>query len=153
MAMETSSYQLLLAASVIVLIVWMIRRRELFDEIGPDDDTTSPYDAGAPLPFTTLTDQDLLKEENAFLENRKKLNQAFADGSSLLPDDASPYAPDLTKSNFLTAGYHIGIDSRPQTKIKNLDIRSLPPIPRSTTDNPWFNETSYDADLPKKRLE
>jgi len=152
MAMDNPTYQLLLAASVVILIIWMVRRRESFDEIDVDE-STSPYEVGAPIPFANLTEQDLLNEENAFLENRKKLNQSFADGSMLMPEDASPNAPDLTKANFLTAGYHIGLDSRPQTKVKNLDIRSLPAIPRSSTDNPWFNETSYDADLPKKRLE
>lgn len=149
--MTDSTYHFLLAAAMLVLVVWIIRRRESFDAID-DDDTTAQYTTEA-FPFSTLSESDLLKEEDDFLEKRKKINQSFGDGSLLLPDEVNPNVPDLTKGNFLTAGYHVGIDTRPQTKVKNLDIRSLPTIPRSSTDNPWFNETSFDADFPRKRLE
>lgn len=152
MAANESTYQILLGVAMLVLIIWVIRRRETFDEMDVDD-SSAPWDSGeAPPPFAG-NEKALEEEENAFMENRKKLNMSFADGSSLLPDEASPYTVDLTKANFLTAGQHIGIDSRPATKIKNLDIRSLPPVPRSSTDNPWFNMTSFDDDLPKRRLE
>lgn len=152
MTADVTTHQLFLGAAIILLIIWVIRRRESFDEMNVDESTV-PWDTSAVPPPFADNEKDLEKEEAAFLEKRKQLNASFSDGSTLLPDEASPFAPDLTQANFLSAGYFIGIDSRPATKVKNLDIRSLPPVPRSSTDNPWFNQTSFDDDLPKKRLD
>jgi hypothetical protein len=136
---------------IIILLLsfvwWMMKKRESFSEgeIGP-----ALLSEVNDIPVTDEASRD---EETKYLESRKLANEAFADGTALLPDEKSPFASDLTKTNFLTAGQQIGIDTRPQTKVKQLDIRSVPQVPRSSTDNPWFNVSPFDADLPKKRLD
>ena len=71
--------------------------------------------------------------------------------SDLLPkyDDAdefvkqNPTSKVLQEQNFLQAGYHMGINTVVQSnKIPYLDLRSLPPIPKSSI-GPW-NQSSYD---------
>lgn len=70
----------------------------------------------------------------------------------LLPkyDDANAFAKEnpvsnlLKEQNFLISGYHAGINTvLSDKKVGNLDLRSLPPIPKETV-GPW-NQSSYDA--------
>lgn len=131
---------------LLAFVWWMMKKRESFSEADVGPALLSESDN---IP---VSDEESRDEETKYLESRKLSNEAFADGTALLPDEKSSYAPDLTKTNFLTAGQQIGIDTRPQTKVKQLDIRSVPSVPRSSTDNPWFNMSPFDADLPKKRF-
>jgi hypothetical protein len=71
--------------------------------------------------------------------------------SDLLPqyDDANAFAKQnpvsklLQEQNFLQAGYHAGINTIVQSnKLKYLDIRSCPPIPKQ--DVGPFNNSSYE---------
>jgi len=98
----------------------------------------------------SMDDEDAHKK---FLAERRKKNKKFAEPSSLLPDDKTEFSEALAKSNFLSAGHHIGFMTRPVNKAKNLDLRSAPPVPRSDDDAPWFNESPYEAEMPRRRLE
>lgn len=78
--------------------------------------------------------------------------------SDLLPkyDDASDFAKQnpvskiLQEQNFLQAGYHIGINTTVQSnKIPYLDLRSMPPIPKSEA-GPW-NQSSFEEPVGAKR--
>ena len=69
----------------------------------------------------------------------------------LLPkyDDANAFAKEnpvsnlLKEQNFLISGYHVGINTVLQDKkVGNLDLRSLPPIPKESV-GPW-NQSSYE---------
>ena len=69
----------------------------------------------------------------------------------LLPkyDDANAFAKEnpvsklLKEQNFLISGYHAGVNTVLQSnKIGNLDLRSLPPIPKESV-GPW-NQSTYD---------
>lgn len=69
----------------------------------------------------------------------------------LLPkyDDANSFAKEnpvsklLKEQNFLISGYHAGINTVLQDrKVGNLDLRSLPPIPKETV-GPW-HQSSYE---------
>ncbi len=101
----------------------------------------------------SITDEEQQKRELDYLEERRKANAELSNVDALLPDNSTPYAPDLTTANFLTAGEHIGIDTRPQTKIHNLDMfRPVPTIPRDATDQPWFNMSSFSGDIINKPL-
>lgn len=69
----------------------------------------------------------------------------------LLPkyDDANAFAKEnpvsklLKEQNFLISGYHSGVNTVLQSnKIGNLDLRSLPPIPKESV-GPW-HQSSYE---------
>ncbi len=69
----------------------------------------------------------------------------------LLPkyDDANAFAKEnpvsklLKEQNFLISGYHVGVNTVLQSnKIGNLDLRSLPPIPKESV-GPW-HQSSYE---------
>ena len=69
----------------------------------------------------------------------------------LLPkyDDANAFAKEnpvsklLKEQNFLISGYHAGVNTVLQSnKIGNLDLRSLPPIPKESV-GPW-SQSSYE---------
>ena len=69
----------------------------------------------------------------------------------LLPkyDDANAFAKEnpvsklLKEQNFLISGYHAGVNTVLQSnKIGNLDLRSLPPIPKESV-GPW-HQSSYE---------
>jgi hypothetical protein len=69
----------------------------------------------------------------------------------LLPkyDDANSFAKEnpvsnlLKEQNFLISGYHAGVNTVLQSnKIGNLDLRSLPPIPKESV-GPW-HQSSYE---------
>ncbi len=101
----------------------------------------------------SISDEEQLKREADFIAERQKANQEFANVDALLPDTSSTYAPDLTTGNFLTAGVHYGIDTRSQTKVKNLDMfRPLPQVPRDANDQPWFNMSDFAPDTINKSL-
>lgn len=71
----------------------------------------------------------------------------------LLPkyDDANAFAKEnpvsklLQDQNFLTSGYHMGINTIVQSnKIPYNDLRSCPPIPKNDSISPWMN-SSYET--------
>ncbi len=103
--------------------------------------------------YISVSDEEQQKRELDFLEERRKANAELSNINTLLPNDITEFSPDLTTANFLTAGEHYGIDTRPKTKVKNLDmLRPLPTIPRDVNDQPWFNMSSFSADIPNKPL-
>ena len=80
--------------------------------------------------------------------------------ADLLPRDANSLwaqvAPNgqgaLTDQNFLTAGYHIGINTVGQTlRNANRQLRSDPPNPQVKV-SPW-NQTTIEADVNRRPLE
>lgn len=89
-------------------------------------------------------------------EQQQQIDKIVAGGDQLkaedlLPkyDEANAFAKEnpvsdlLKEQNFLISGYHVGINTVLQSnKIGNLDIRSLPPIPKESV-GPW-NQSSYE---------
>lgn len=89
-------------------------------------------------------------------EQQRQIEKAVAGQTQLttndlLPkyDDANDFAKQnpvsklLQEQNFLQAGYHMGINTVVQSnKIKYLDIRSCPPIPKQNVGP--FNNSSYE---------
>lgn len=89
-------------------------------------------------------------------EQQQQIDKIVAGGEQLkaedlLPkyDDANAFAKEnpvsnlLKEQNFLISGYHTGINTVLQSnRIGNLDIRSLPPIPKESV-GPW-NQSSYE---------
>lgn len=80
--------------------------------------------------------------------------------ADLLPRDANSLwaqvAPNgqgaLTDQNFLTAGYHIGINTVGQTlRNANRQLRSEPPNPQAKV-SPW-NQTTIEPDINRRPLE
>lgn len=60
---------------------------------------------------------------------------------------------DLSDKQFLTAGYHIGVDTvGASMKIPNLDLRSLPPNPRNAPSI-WNISTAEYTDVNRRPLE
>jgi hypothetical protein len=60
---------------------------------------------------------------------------------------------DLRDQNFLTAGYHVGIDTVGSSmKNPNLQLRSEPPAPR-TPVSPWLISTISYSDVNRRPLE
>jgi hypothetical protein len=58
---------------------------------------------------------------------------------------------DISDTNFLTAGYHIGINSIGSTKKNpNLQVRSEPPNPQVVV-SPWFQSTIQPSDIGNRR--
>lgn len=89
-------------------------------------------------------------------DEQQQIDKIVAGGEQLkaedlLPkyDDANAFAKEnpvsnlLKEQNFLISGYHAGINTVLQSnRIGNLDIRSLPPIPKEYV-GPW-NQSSYE---------
>ena len=94
----------------------------------------------------------VLKQE----EQQKQIDKIVAgttqlEATDLLPvySDANDFAKQnpvsklLQEQNFLQAGYHMGINTVVQSnKLKYLDIRSCPPIPKREVGP--FNNSSYE---------
>ena len=59
---------------------------------------------------------------------------------------------DVSSQNFLTAGYHIGVNTQGQSlRNPNLSLRSEPPNPREIV-SPW-NQSTIEPDLNRRPLE
>lgn len=115
--------------------------------------TTNTVTSKVNLPISTiitqappLTSTDQQNQVDKIVAGKTQLTT-----SDLLPKyDAAdefvkqnPTAKILQDQNFLQAGYHMGINTVVQSnKIPYLDLRSLPPIPKSSI-GPW-NQSSYD---------
>jgi len=98
---------------------------------------------GANAPITPQEQQQQIAK---IVEDQDKIK-----ADDLLPkyDDANAFAKEnpvsklLKEQNFLISGYHAGINTTLQDrKVGNLDIRSLPPIPKETV-GPW-HQSSYE---------
>jgi hypothetical protein len=60
---------------------------------------------------------------------------------------------DISDKQFLTAGYHVGVDTVGSSmKIPNLDFRSAPPNPRVAV-SPWNISTAEYTDVNRRPLE
>ena len=106
----------------------------------------------------TQPQMDMPFAQNASANNTevKQINKIVAGPTTLttedlLPkyDDANEFAKQnptsklLQEQNFLTSGYHMGINSISQShKIKYNDLRSCPPIPKQEVGP--FNNSSYE---------
>ena len=98
-------------------------------------------------------------------ETRKVANDCFPKdrltAQDLLPKDAannkwSQVAPagqgDLSDQNFLTAGFHVGVDTvQSSLRNANLQLRSEPPIPK--TQGWGIHMSTIDPDLLRKPLD
>lgn len=94
--------------------------------------------AGNCFPRDRLSAEDLLPKDAA----NSKWSQMNPAGQG-----------DVRDKNFLTAGWHIGVDSvGASKKIANLDIRSAPPNPRVAV-SPWNISTVEWSDANRKPLE
>lgn len=92
---------------------------------------------GACFPKDKLTAEDLLPKDAA----NSKWSQVNPAGQG-----------DLKDQNFLTAGYHVGINTVGNTlRNPNLQIRSEPPNPQ-TKVSPW-NQTTIESDFNRRPLE
>lgn len=112
------------------------------------DEVYRPVDASETSPAGSATVQD------AYPGDRLKIDD-------LLPKDAanSKWAMvnpagqgDVQDQNFLTAGYHIGLNTVGQTnKNPNLQIRSEPPNPRHNTG--IWNQSTMEPDVFRRPFE
>jgi hypothetical protein len=97
--------------------------------------TTSP--TGACFPQDRLTPEDLLPKDAA----NSKWAQVVPAGQG-----------DVKDQNFLTAGFHVGVDTVGQTrKNANLQLRSELPNPKMAV-SPWLN-SSYEPDQYRRGFE
>ena len=103
-----------------------------------------------------LQDMPFAQNASATTTEAKQIDKIIAGPTTLttkdlLPkyDDANEFAKQnptsklLQEQNFLTSGYHMGINSISQShKIKYNDLRSCPPIPKQEVGP--FNNSSYE---------
>lgn len=90
---------------------------------------------------------DYERIEKDFLEKKKQQNQV-----QLLPKALDSSVSKLKDRNFLISGFHVGVDTRGSSlKNPNLQLRSEPSNPRA--DVSIWNNSTYEADLLRKRLE
>lgn len=102
------------------------------------------YEVGATksdscFPQDVLTSDDLLPKEDAEAIKQFTEDESIGDGI-------------LKGVNFLSAGYHVGVNSVGQSlRNANLQLRSEPPNPQSQV-SPWLN-TTIAPDLQRRPLE
>jgi len=117
---------------------------ETYNPVIAGPTAAAPSAAGAPLagncfPRDRLAAEDLLPKDAA----NSRWSQMNPAGQG-----------DINNKSFLTAGYHVGIDSvGASMKIPNLDLRSLPPNPRSNIPSIWNLSTAEYTDVNRRPLE
>jgi hypothetical protein len=136
-------------------------------------------DSNTELPFANTNDKGIAQvsqvspaeetQESEYrpvtFETKKLSNDCFPKdrltAQDLLPKDAannkwSQVAPagqgDLSDQNFLTAGFHVGVDTvQSSLRNANLQLRSEPPIPK--TQGWGIHMSTIDPDLLRKPLD
>jgi hypothetical protein len=104
------------------------------EPVKPSKATTFPRDC---FPKDKLTPEDLLPKNAA----NSKWAQVNPAGQG-----------DVKNQNFLTSGYHVGVNTVGTTlRNANMQIRSEPPNPQNKV-SPW-NQTTIQPDLNRKPLE
>lgn len=107
----------------------------MFQEVDFGADSKFPREC---FPRDKVTPQDLMPSIDA-------INSQYVQMNPLGQGDVS-------NQNFLTAGYHIGINTQGQSlRNPNLSIRSEPPNPRDVV-SPW-NQSTIEPDLNRRPLE
>jgi hypothetical protein len=129
--------------------------RESLDNVQPDD--VNAVVQPVVQPKVTQPDvRSLAAPVSEQVEQEKQIEKVIAGSTQLtakdlLPtyDDANDFAKQnpvsklLQEQNFLQAGYHMGINTVVQSnKMKYLDLRSCPPIPKQEVGP--FNNSSYE---------
>lgn len=125
--------------------------------------TGSAPEAAEPLGNNAQPKSLMTEEEDPTLGNTTPKNcfpKDHLDPKDLLPNDTvSKWAQTNPKGagsiedqNFLTAGYHVGINTVGQSmRNANLQLRSEPPNPQKLV-SPWL-QTTIDPDLNRRPLE
>lgn len=111
--------------------------------------------------FTGITDSETLPPDWAPTQRSLPSPPPMSTAANLLPkpkpdgaDDFSQFAPKaLSGVNLLDASQTIGVDTQGSSlKISSWDIRGMPANPRTTDVGPW-QQSTYQADLTRKRLD
>ena len=129
------------------------------DNVDASEPTGNSYNEILDENINVHTDEKLIpelkKEVNDSVYSRDRLIS-----DDLLPKDANSKwakvnpagAGDIQDQNFLTAGYHIGINTVGQSlRNANLQLRSEPPNPQLNT-GPW-NQSTITGDKQRRPLE
>lgn len=174
MAMDTKSvFQgilILLALVILIFLVYDYFKKSASEETEPFEDfeeleqTGNDEDVSEPQPVVTKTESkpkpvEVTKKSTEFPKDCFPKDKLTPD--DLLPKDAanSDWAQvnpagqgDVQNQNFLTAGYHVGINSVGSTlRNANMQLRSEIPNPQVKV-SPWLQST-IEPDLNRKPLE
>lgn len=145
------------ALGLLMYAVWsynnqrMTKHEKFAAPYGPDSNVAFPSDPELttykPVDFAAAVD-DSLSPADCYPRDRLS-------AEDLLPKDAANSAwaqvnvagqGDVGDANFLTAGYHVGVDTiGASMRNANLQLRSEPPNPRARIS--IWNESSIDSDL------
>ena len=174
MAMDTKSvFQgilILLALVILIFLVYDYFKKSASEETEPFEDfeeleqTGNYEDVSEPQPVVTKTESkpkpvEVTKKSTEFPKDCFPKDKLTPD--DLLPKDSanSDWAQvnpagqgDVQNQNFLTAGYHVGINSVGSTlRNANMQLRSEIPNPQLKV-SPWLQST-IEPDLNRKPLE
>ena len=174
MAMDTKSvFQgilILLALVILIFLVYDYFKKSASEETEPFEDfeeleqTGNDEDVSEPQPVVTKTESkpkpvEVTKKSTEFPKDCFPKDKLTPD--DLLPKDSanSDWAQvnpagqgDVQNQNFLTAGYHVGINSVGSTlRNANMQLRSEIPNPQLKV-SPWLQST-IEPDLNRKPLE
>jgi len=168
---------ILLATIVLIYLVYDYMKRknttnepfEDFEELDTDDadeadesdavPASPPHTESRPTPVNDVTDKGIKKNSDKYPKDCFPKDKLTPD--DLLPKDAanSQWAQvnpagqgDVKNQNFLSAGYHVGINTTGSTlRNANMQIRSEPPNPQQKV-SPWM-QTTIEPDLNRQPLE
>jgi hypothetical protein len=138
-----------LILGAIYLFMQFYHKENLDNIEGAENVKATPVIAQPPAPTQlaqTVTPQQQMTQVDKVIAGKTALTT-----EDLLPkyDDANDFAKQnpvsklLQETNFLTSGYHQGINTIVSSnKIPYHDIRSVPPIPKAEA-GPW-NQSSYE---------
>jgi len=161
---------ILLALVILIFLVYDYFKKSASEETEPFEDfeelehTSNDEDLSEPQPVVTKTESkprpvEVTKKSTEFPKDCFPKDKLTPD--DLLPKDAanSDWAQvnpagqgDVQNQNFLTAGYHVGINSVGSTlRNANMQLRSEIPNPQLKV-SPWLQST-IEPDLNRKPLE
>ena len=161
---------ILLALVILIFLVYDYFKKSASEETEPFEDfeeleqTGNDEDVSEPQPVVTKTESkpkpvEVTKKSTEFPKDCFPKDKLTPD--DLLPKDAanSDWAQvnpagqgDVQNQNFLTAGYHVGINSVGSTlRNANMQLRSEIPNPQVKV-SPWLQST-IEPDLNRKPLE
>jgi hypothetical protein len=133
----------------------------MFSESNKQAPSTITSSSDKAVPYVRENAASMLKESSPHLRSSECFPKDRLTAEDLLPKDAanSKWAQvnpagqgDLKDQNFLTAGYHMGINTVGNSlRNPNLQIRSEFPNPQIKV-SPW-NQTTIESDLNRRPLE